>query len=132
MPPAAIAVVRVSGAHAADAVRALAGRLPPPRHASLADLTDTTGAPLDRALTMFSAQSDRDILFTPTMVGGRRSKAVFGRMDPDAALNALLRGQTLAAAAQYGHALAGWVLMRPGAVPPRDPAAPYDLRDEPD
>ena len=26
------------------------------------------GAPLDRALTMFSAQSDRDILFTPAMV----------------------------------------------------------------
>ena len=37
----------------------------------------------------------RDILFTPTMVGGRRSKAVFGRMDPDAALNALLRGSGL-------------------------------------
>ena len=53
------------------------------------------GAPLDRALTLFSAQSDRDILFTPTMVGGRRSKAVFGRMDPDAALNALLRGSGL-------------------------------------
>lgn len=53
MPPAAIAVVRVSGAHAADAVRALAGRLPPPRHASLADLTDTTGAPLDRALILW-------------------------------------------------------------------------------
>lgn len=53
MPPAAIAVVRVSGAHAADTVRALAGRLPPPRHASLADLTDATGAPLDRALTLW-------------------------------------------------------------------------------
>ncbi|HRE34185.1 MAG TPA: tRNA uridine-5-carboxymethylaminomethyl(34) synthesis GTPase MnmE [Sphingopyxis terrae] len=53
MPPAAIAVVRVSGAHAADAVRALAGRLPPPRHASLADLTDATGAPLDRALILW-------------------------------------------------------------------------------
>ena len=53
MPPAAIAVVRVSGAHPADAVRALAGRLPPPRHASLADLTDTTGAPLDRALILW-------------------------------------------------------------------------------
>lgn len=53
MPPAAIAVVRVSGVHAADAVRALAGRLPPPRHASLADLKDATGAPLDRALILW-------------------------------------------------------------------------------
>lgn len=53
MPPAAIAVVRVSGAHAADTVRALAGRLPQPRHASLADLTDATGAPLDRALLLW-------------------------------------------------------------------------------
>ncbi len=40
-------------ASAADAGRALAGRLPPPRHASLADLTDTTGAPLDRALILW-------------------------------------------------------------------------------
>lgn len=53
MPPAAIAGVRVSGVHAADAVRALAGRLPPPRHASLADLKDATGAPLDRALMLW-------------------------------------------------------------------------------
>ena len=53
------------------------------------------GASLDRALTMFSAQSDRDILFTPAMVAGRRSKAVFGRMESDAALNALLRGSGL-------------------------------------
>ena len=53
------------------------------------------GAPLDRALTMFSVQSDRDILFTPGMVAGRRSKAVFGRMDADAALNTLLRGSGL-------------------------------------
>ena len=53
MPPAAIAVVRVSGAHAAEAVGALAGRLPPPRHASLADLREATGAALDRALILW-------------------------------------------------------------------------------
>ena len=53
------------------------------------------GTPLDRALTLFSTQSDRDILFTPAMVAGRRGKAVFGRMDPDAALNALLGGSGL-------------------------------------
>ena len=47
MPPAAIAVVRVSGPGAGTALKALAGRLPEPRHASLALLADTAGAPLD-------------------------------------------------------------------------------------
>ncbi len=53
MPPAAIAVVRISGARAGEALRALAGRLPEPRHASLAELRDRGGAPLDRALILW-------------------------------------------------------------------------------
>lgn len=53
------------------------------------------GAPLDRALTLFSAQSDRDILFTPAMVEGRRTKGASGRMESGAALDALLRGSGL-------------------------------------
>ena len=53
MPPAAIAVVRVSGPQAGEALRQLAGRLPEPRHASLADLRDRDGAPLDRALMLW-------------------------------------------------------------------------------
>jgi tRNA modification GTPase len=53
MPPAAIGVVRVSGPHSGDALKALAGRLPKPRHASLADLKDAKGAPLDRALLLW-------------------------------------------------------------------------------
>lgn len=53
MPPAAIAVVRISGAQAGEALRALAGRLPEPRHASLAELRDRGGAPLDRALILW-------------------------------------------------------------------------------
>lgn len=44
---------------------------------------------------MFSAQSDRDILFTPAMVEGRRSRGVSGRMEAGAALDALLRGSGL-------------------------------------
>lgn len=39
-PPAAIAIIRISGPSAFDAVRALSGRLPVPRRASLAVLTD--------------------------------------------------------------------------------------------
>ncbi|WP_422059373.1 tRNA uridine-5-carboxymethylaminomethyl(34) synthesis GTPase MnmE [Sphingopyxis sp.] len=53
MPPAAIAVVRVSGPQAAAALQRLAGRLPAPRHASLAELKDGHGAPLDRALVLW-------------------------------------------------------------------------------
>lgn len=53
MPPAAIAVVRVSGPEAGAALKALAGRLPEPRHASLALLVDGGGAPLDKALVLW-------------------------------------------------------------------------------
>ncbi|AQA00937.1 tRNA uridine-5-carboxymethylaminomethyl(34) synthesis GTPase MnmE [Sphingopyxis sp. QXT-31] len=53
MPPAAIGVVRVSGPRAGAALEALAGRLPAPRRASLAELKDANGAPLDRALLLW-------------------------------------------------------------------------------
>ncbi len=53
-PPAGIAIIRVSGAQARAAMIALAGRLPPPRTASLALLKDPRDdAPLDRALLLW-------------------------------------------------------------------------------
>lgn len=53
-PPAGIAIIRVSGAQARAAMMALAGRLPPPRTASLALLKDPRDdAPLDRALLLW-------------------------------------------------------------------------------
>ena len=51
--PAAIAVIRISGPGAAEALRALAGRVPPPRRAVHAPLRDSAGALLDRALVLF-------------------------------------------------------------------------------
>lgn len=53
-PPAAIAIIRISGPTAFDAVRALAGRrVPEPRRASLAELKHPdSGETLDRALVM--------------------------------------------------------------------------------
>jgi tRNA modification GTPase len=52
-PPAAIAVMRISGSAAFDAVTALAGRLPKPRRASLATLRDPhSGDWLDQALVL--------------------------------------------------------------------------------
>lgn len=53
MPPAAIAIVRISGAQAGAALRALAGCLPSPRRATLAELKTPVGEPLDRALILW-------------------------------------------------------------------------------
>ncbi|NWK98452.1 tRNA uridine-5-carboxymethylaminomethyl(34) synthesis GTPase MnmE [Sphingobium lactosutens] len=53
-PPAGIAVIRISGAGAGQALAAMARRLPPPRMASLALLRDPRdGSPLDRALLLW-------------------------------------------------------------------------------
>ncbi|MEA2983903.1 MAG: tRNA modification GTPase [Alphaproteobacteria bacterium] len=53
-PPAAIAVVRISGPHARVALEALSGRLPQPRQASLARLRDPgSGESLDEALALW-------------------------------------------------------------------------------
>lgn len=52
-PPAAIAVIRISGPAAAGALQALAGRLPPERRAVTATLRDTRGGVLDRALILW-------------------------------------------------------------------------------
>jgi tRNA modification GTPase len=53
LPPAGIAVVRMSGSRAGAALLALAGTLPEPRRASLRALHDVDGALLDRALTLW-------------------------------------------------------------------------------
>jgi tRNA modification GTPase len=50
---AAVAVVRISGPRAAEAVRALAGRLPPARRASLRRLRDARGREIDQALVLW-------------------------------------------------------------------------------
>ncbi len=53
-PPAGIAVIRISGPGARSALEQLAGRVPLPRQASLALLTEPdTGEPLDRALVLW-------------------------------------------------------------------------------
>lgn len=52
-PPAAIAVVRISGPAAQSAGKALAGSLPPPRTAGVRRLRDRHDATLDQALILF-------------------------------------------------------------------------------
>lgn len=51
-PPAAIAVVRISGPDAMSAAKSLAGTLPPPRQAAVRRLRDRDGATLDQALVI--------------------------------------------------------------------------------
>ena len=53
-PPAAIAVVRISGPRARAALEALIGRVPEPRKAALANVRDpATGEPIDQALALW-------------------------------------------------------------------------------
>jgi tRNA modification GTPase len=52
-PPAAIAVTRISGPHANEALRALTGREFAPRRAVAATLRDRAGEVLDRALVLW-------------------------------------------------------------------------------
>lgn len=52
-PPAAIAVIRLSGPAAGSALAALMGRLPPPRRAILAELREPAGDLLDSALVLW-------------------------------------------------------------------------------
>ena len=52
-PPAAIAVVRISGDRARDTLRRLTGRVPPVRRATYAPLRDRAGELIDRALVLW-------------------------------------------------------------------------------
>lgn len=54
LPPAAIAVIRISGPNTAATIAALAGKLPPPRRASMRRLKDPrSGLELDQALVLW-------------------------------------------------------------------------------
>lgn len=73
-PPAAIAIVRVSGPAAHEAGTILAGRLPPARHAALRVLRDPAGVTLDHALVLFfpgPATSTGEDLLELHLHGGR-------------------------------------------------------------
>ena len=52
-PPAAIAVIRISGPAAGDVVLAMSGRLPPPRRAVFSRVHDLSGRLLDQAMVLW-------------------------------------------------------------------------------
>lgn len=96
-PPAAIAVIRVSGPLAAEAGERLAGRLPEPRRASLRRLRDRSGEILDEALVLhFTAE--RSVTGEPLVElhchGGRAVvNAVLGELDRQPGLRGALPGE---------------------------------------
>ena len=52
-PPAAIAILRISGPAASEVIRKLAGSIPVPRHARFATLRDVNGEALDEAVVLW-------------------------------------------------------------------------------
>ncbi|MBN8980478.1 MAG: tRNA uridine-5-carboxymethylaminomethyl(34) synthesis GTPase MnmE [Rhizobiales bacterium] len=52
-PPAAIAIVRISGSQARPALEKLCGKLPPPRTAHFATLRDSSGNAIDESVALF-------------------------------------------------------------------------------
>jgi len=52
-PPAAIAVVRISGQHAGQALKTLMGKVPAPRTATLARIRGSDGEAIDQALVLW-------------------------------------------------------------------------------
>src|SRR5689334_14910462 len=52
-PPAAVAVIRISGPRAADALHALTGAVPVARKAALVRVRDETGEDIDQALALY-------------------------------------------------------------------------------
>ena len=81
-PPAAIAVLRISGTGAVDAARRLTRGLPPPRVAGLRGLRDASGRLLDRALVLVFPGPDSatgEDLVELHCHGGRAVVAAVGR-----------------------------------------------------
>ncbi|MFD1329789.1 tRNA uridine-5-carboxymethylaminomethyl(34) synthesis GTPase MnmE [Mycoplana ramosa] len=51
--PSGVAVIRISGPGCADALVAMVGKIPPPRHASLCSIRNRNGDVLDQGLVLF-------------------------------------------------------------------------------
>ena len=96
-PPAAIAVVRISGPLATAALERLAGRLPAPRAATLVTLKRANGAGIDDAVALFfpapHSATGEDIL--ELQVHGSRAviAAIFGELGTIAGLRAAEPGE---------------------------------------
>ena len=87
--PAAIAVVRISGPRAGDALKAISGRIPEPRKAAFARVRDpASGGPIDEALALWfpgpNSETGEDVAELQVHGGRAVLAAVFdalGRME---------------------------------------------------
>ena len=81
-PPAAIAVVRISGPRAGDALKALIGRIPDPRKAALARIRGRDGEIIDQALALWfpgpHSETGEDVAELQLHGGRAVVAAVFG------------------------------------------------------
>lgn len=105
-PPAAIAVMRISGPDAFDAATALAGTLPPEREARVRTLRDAEGNVLDRALTLCfraPATATGEDLVELHLHGGRAVVAAVERaLEMQRALRPAVAGEFTRRALQNG------------------------------
>jgi tRNA modification GTPase len=97
-PPAAIAVVRVSGPRAGAALEAMTGRLPPPRQATLARVRDPeTREVLDEALVLWfpfpASETGEDVAELQVHGGRAVMAAVLGALEKIPGLRPAERGE---------------------------------------
>jgi tRNA modification GTPase len=96
-PPAAIAVVRISGPRAGEALKALAGKIPAPRKATLARLRGRDGEILDHALALWfpgpHSETGEDVVELQLHGGRAVIAAVFGALSEVAGLRPAEAGE---------------------------------------
>ncbi|HEY6858625.1 MAG TPA: tRNA uridine-5-carboxymethylaminomethyl(34) synthesis GTPase MnmE [Pseudolabrys sp.] len=96
-PPAAIAVVRISGPRAGEALNALAGKIPAPRKATLARLRGRDGAIIDHALALWfpapHSETGEDVAELQLHGGRAVVAAVFGALSEFAGLRPAEAGE---------------------------------------
>jgi tRNA modification GTPase len=96
-PPAAIAVVRISGPRAGDALKALSGKIPPPRKATLARIRGRDGDILDAALALWfpgpQSETGEDVVELQLHGGRAVITAVLGALSQLAGLRPAEAGE---------------------------------------
>src|ERR1700741_656883 len=96
-PPAAIAVVRISGPRAGDALKALSGKIPPPRKATLARIRGRDGDILDAALALWfpgpQSETGEDVVELQLHGGRAVIAAVLGALSQLAGLRPAEAGE---------------------------------------
>ncbi len=104
--PAGIGVIRISGPRAFEAVRAIGGRLPPPRMAQVRALRDADGGLLDRALVLTfpgPASATGEDLAELHCHGGRAViAAVLAALDTQSGLRPAVAGEFTRRALSHG------------------------------